>query len=212
MSDGAEQLGGRPRRGWRLAAWSIAAALILLPLVAMRFTDEVDWTPADFAFAGALVLGVGLTYELTVRTTASRAYRTAVGVALAAALLLIWINGAVGIIGSEDHPANRMYGGVLAVGIIGAVVVRFRAYGMARVLVAVALAQLLVAVIALVAGFGFTGPITVFFSGLWLASAWLFEKAAKEQRPTGETLYEATARSHSGRPPGVVGRDLLESE
>ncbi|WP_299358742.1 hypothetical protein [uncultured Paracoccus sp.] len=188
MADDAKHPGGRPRSRWRLAAWSIAAALILLPLVGMRFTDEVDWTPADFACASALVLGVGLTYELTVRTTVNRAYRAAVAVGLTAAFILIWINGAVGIIGSEDHPANRMYGGVLAVGIIGAVIVRFRAYGMARVLVAVALAQLLVAVIALVAGLGFTGPITVFFAGLWLASAWLFEKAAKEQRPTGETL------------------------
>ena len=50
------------------------------------------------------------------------------------------------------------------------------------------LVELLVALIALVAGFGFTGPITVFFAGLWLASAWLFEKAGKEQRLAGETL------------------------
>jgi hypothetical protein len=40
--------------------------------------------------------------------------------------------------------------------------------------------QVLVAVIALGGGFGFTGPITVFFGGLWLAAAWLFRKAARE--------------------------------
>jgi hypothetical protein len=43
-----------------------------------------------------------------------------------AAFILIWMNLAVGIIGSEDNPANLMYGGVLAVAIVGAFMVRFR--------------------------------------------------------------------------------------
>ncbi len=50
------------------------------------------------------------------------AYRFAVGVALAAAFLLVWMNLAVGLIGSEDNPANLMYFGVLAVGFIGAII------------------------------------------------------------------------------------------
>ena len=37
--------------------------------------------------------------------------------AIVAAFLLIWINLAVGINGSEDNPANLMYGGVLTVGV-----------------------------------------------------------------------------------------------
>lgn len=41
--------------------------IVLLPLIAMEFTDEVDWNPVDFAVAGALILGVGLEYELSVR-------------------------------------------------------------------------------------------------------------------------------------------------
>jgi hypothetical protein len=57
--------------------------------------------------------------------TDNRAYRAAVGVAIAAAFILVWMNLAVGIIGSEDNPANLMYGGVLAIGIIGAVIARF---------------------------------------------------------------------------------------
>jgi hypothetical protein len=52
---------------------------------------------------------------------------------------------------------------------------------MARALVATALAQVSVAVIALITGLGFTGPITVFFAALWLISARLFSKAAREQ-------------------------------
>jgi hypothetical protein len=151
------------RRGSRLriAVWGGTAALMLLPVLAMRVTDEVAWDPGDFMFLGILLVGVGVTYELTSRTTEHTAYRAAVSVALAAAFILVWMNLAVGIIGSEDDPANLMYGGVLVVGIIGTVIARFQPHGMARALSATALAQALVAVIALVAGLGFTGPITV---------------------------------------------------
>jgi len=79
-------------------------------------------------------------------------YRAAVGVAVGAALLLIWINLAVGIIGDEGNPANLMHIGVLAVGIIGAIFARLRPLGMARVLLATAVAQMLVAMIAQIAG------------------------------------------------------------
>jgi hypothetical protein len=86
-----------------------------------------------------------------------------------------------------------MFGGVLAVGTIGAVIARFQPHGMARALFATALAQAFVAVTALIAGLGSTGPIwprdililTGFFAALWLTSAWLFRKAAREQVPAG---------------------------
>ena len=83
---------------WRITAWAIAALLLLLPLFAMQFTDEVDWTAFDFVFMGVLLGGVGLALELVVRKTRNAAYRTAAGVALATSFLLIWINGAV-----ENH-------------------------------------------------------------------------------------------------------------
>ena len=81
-----------------------------------------------------------------------------------------------------------MYGGVPAVGIIGAIIARFQPDGMAHALFATALAQMLVAVIALIAGLGSTGDIvmlTGFFATLWLIAAWLFRKAAREQTPAG---------------------------
>jgi hypothetical protein len=148
--------------------------MLLLPLFAMQVTDEVDWDVADFALFGAMLVGAGGTFELAARMTGNNAYRAAVGVALAAAFILVWMNLAVGIIGNEDNPANLMYGGVLAVGIIGAVIARFQPHGMARALVATALAQALVAVIA---GLGYTFILTGFFVALWLISAWLFRKA-----------------------------------
>ena len=47
-------------------------------------------------------------------------YRFAACVALVATLLLIWLSLGVGIIGADGGPANRMYFGVVAVGIVGA--------------------------------------------------------------------------------------------
>ncbi len=53
-------------------------------------------------------------------TTRNATYRWAVGVALAAALVLVWLSLGVGIIGRDGDPANLMYFGVLGVGIVGA--------------------------------------------------------------------------------------------
>ena len=60
------------------------------------------------------------------------------------------VNLAVGLIGSENNPANLLYGGVLAVGIVGAILARTKAQGMARALFATALAQALVPVLAII--------------------------------------------------------------
>jgi O-antigen/teichoic acid export membrane protein len=119
-------------------------------------------------------------------------YRYAIGVALAAASILAWLSLGVGIIGRDGDPANLMYFGVLAVGIIGAIVARFRPHGMARALFVMALAQALVAVIALIFGLGlpWSPPAEIlalngFFVALFLGAAWLFRDAARERPPAG---------------------------
>ena len=193
MAEHMENGGGRGGSRWRIAAWAVAALILLLPLVAMQFTDEVNWSMADFAFAGALLIGTGLAFELAVRKTGDTAYRAAVGVALVAAFILVWVNGAVGIIGTEGDDANLMYGGVLAVGIVGAILARFRARGMARALFVTALAQALIAVIALAAGWGSTGPrwpldlvaLTGFFVAMFVGSALLFRRSARGRAEAG---------------------------
>jgi hypothetical protein len=120
------------------------------------------------------------------------AYRLAVGVALAAAFILVWLSLGVGIIGADGDPANMVYFGVLAVGIIGAIIARFQPHGMARALFAMALAQALVAVIALIFGLGlpWSPPVEIlalngFFVALFVGSALLFRYAAREQTPAG---------------------------
>ncbi len=142
----------------------------------------MTWDVFDFAVFAAMLAAVGVIYTLTARATTARAYRWAVGVALAAAFLLVWVNAAVGIIGNEANDANLMYLGVLAVGIIGAVTARFRPDGMARACYATACAQVLVGMVALIGGLGSTGPawpwdvlfLTGFFAMLWLISGRLF--------------------------------------
>lgn len=169
------------------------AFILLIPLVAMQFSQEVVWTQYDFDFAGTLLFSTGLAYELVTSRASSGRYRLAFGLALGTALFLIWANLAVGLIGSERNPANLLYGGVLAVAVGGALLARFQPRGMVRALLATALAQVLVPVVALLLGMlqldsaaqitevlGVTG----LFVGLWLGAALLFRRAGArpEQR------------------------------
>jgi hypothetical protein len=180
----------------RLLARPVLAAAVLLtvPLVAMRLTDEVAWTLSDFVVMGALVVGVGLAYELTAMKTGSTMYRLATGVALGTSFLLVWSILAVGYVGASGDPADVLFGGVLAVGLVGALLARFRPGGMARAMVAVAVAQATVVAVALIAGLVDPGGyaykilgITGIFVALWLASAWLFRRAARERPPAPAT-------------------------
>ena len=195
MATGAENAEGRRGSRWMLAVWGAAALLLLLPLVAMQFTDEVNWDAADFVFMGAMLATACAVLEAAVRMTGNNAYRAGTALAIAGAFLLVWMNLAVGVIGSEDNPANLMFGGVLAVGIIGAVIGRFRPDGMARALFATALAQVLVGIIAVASGWGSDGEnwpqavvvLTGFFAALWFGSAWLFRSSGRDRTPAGAT-------------------------
>jgi hypothetical protein len=167
-------------------------AILMIPFVGMRISNDWNWSLFDFIVMGALIFGTGLAYVLISRKGGTTAYRFAVGMALAAAFLLVWINLAVGVIGSEDNPANLMYFGVLAIGFIGAIIAELRPHRMARVLFTMALAQALVPVIALIiwkpqVTSGVVGVLTLngFFIVLFVGSALLFRNAARELTPAG---------------------------
>ena len=118
----------------------------------------MNWNIFDFAVFGAMFLGVGVVYALAKRRANSTTYRFAIGVVLLAAFLLVWVNGAVGIIGNENNDWNMMFFGVLLVGVVAAIIARLRPKGMARAMYATAFAQALVALIALTANLGLAGP------------------------------------------------------
>ena len=167
----------------RLERWvrrSALPLLLALPWVAMRLGDDVNWSRRDFVTWGVMLATACGAYEIAARKTGNRAYRAAVGIAVLAAFLLVWINIAVGIIGTETHPANLMFAGVILVEMMGAVMARFRPEGMARASVVTAVAQACVGLIAAVLrspeGFVLSG----FFAALWLASGALFRKAARQ--------------------------------
>ena len=122
--------------------------------------------------------------------TGNTAYKSAVGLALATPLLLVWMIGAVGVLGRDGDRADLMYIGVFAVGMIGAIIARFQPHGMARALIATALAQALVAVIAGMHQAPYTSVgeilgLNGFFVALFLGLALLFLNAARERTPAG---------------------------
>lgn len=105
-------------------------------------------------------------------------YRVAAALATIAALLLLWFQGAVAT--ADDSP-GLIFFGVLAVGIIGTLIARFRPAGMARAMFGTALAQALVAVLAMIAWQQYVeiSLLNAFFIALWIGSAVLFQKAAR---------------------------------
>jgi hypothetical protein len=173
----------------------ITAAVLAVPLLAMLLrlgipdpgsgTGGVNWGPMDFAIVGVLVLGSGLLYEYASRRAGTVAHRAAVGIAVAAGLLLIWVNLAVGMIGDEGNPANLMYIFVLFVALVGAAIARFEPREASIAMFATAAAHVVVAAIALFAGLGPLLPADAFFVAAWVASGLLFRQASLASAPSG---------------------------
>lgn len=159
------------------------AALLSIPAIAMQFTGEVQWTLSDFIFMGGLLSLIAFLFELAARATINNSYRIATGLALLASFLLVWINGAVGIIGNENNPLNEMFFGVIAVALIGAILARFKPKGMARAMLAAGIAQIIVTAVALYYGYIIL-PISALFFAIWLLSSRLYDKAGQDQAST----------------------------
>lgn len=164
---------------WRAAAWGGAALLLAIPAVMTQVSPEWDWGPFDFAVFATMLGLACAAFELTARASRDIAHLAAAGLALGTAFVIVWASLAVGIIGNEDNPANLVFVGVLAVGLVGGALVRLRSAGMARVMVATTLAQAVAAIVAVVVGVPPEGVLTAIFIAPWLISSWLFSIAAK---------------------------------
>lgn len=177
------------------------AAFLLIPLALTIRDGNVEnvgwnWSAGDFVFAFVLIFGLGSLFELARRrAVGNTAYTFAAGLALIGVFFLVWINGAVGIIGGGDLDIpNALYIGVLAVGLIGAIIARLSPRGMSRTLFAMALAQMLVPTIALIIWpppviSWSPGVVQVFglnavFALLFVGSAVLFRQASVTKNGT----------------------------
>jgi hypothetical protein len=175
----------------------LTGIILLIPLVAMQFDSGVDWSLFDFAVAGALLFGSGLAYELIAGRGGNAAYRAAVAVTLGAALLLVWINLAVGIIGSEENPVNLLYFWALFVGLIGATAARLQPRGMSWAMFATAFVVACVPVAAMIINKpyfrslceapGVLGVLTLnaFFVMLFVVAGLMFRHSATGQSGKG---------------------------
>ena len=165
----------------RWVVWGGAAGLLMLPAIAMRFTSEVNWDAADFIIMGLMLGAVCVAFELGLRMARSHAYVVATGIAAGAGFLLTWANLAVGIIGNEDNPINLIFFAVLAVAMGGVLLARLQAEGMARAMEVTAGAQVVACFVALLLDGAYVFVLTGIWVALWLTSAQLFHKAARDQ-------------------------------
>lgn len=173
----------------------VTLLLLLIPLVAMQFTDEVVWTASDFIIAGVILFSTGVAYVMITRARGHIVFRAATGFALGITLFMVWANLAVGLIGAGPHAGNLMYIGVLAVTIIGVILSRLSPTGMEHAMYATAFALVLVAVIALIANMQeYPGSsvmeivlVNGFFIVLFLIAGLLFRYAAHKQLPDRST-------------------------
>ena len=94
MSSGANDIGMRSG----VFVWMACATglLLLIPLIAMQFTDEVNWSIGDFIIMGLLLFGIGSTAVLVSRKL-PRQRRTVVIILSVLTLLWIWAELAVGV-------------------------------------------------------------------------------------------------------------------
>ena len=174
---------------WRKLGWSLAVGLLILPFVAMQFTGEVNWSPADFLFAALMFGTVGLLLELAVRASPDWSYRGGIALAVLAGFVLIWSNLAVGILGNEENDANLLFFLVPIVAIAGSALARFRAGGMAATMVCAGLVLLAVPVVAYTLRIGDAATLTRFdypvflglFAAMWFGSAGLLRRAGRSQ-------------------------------
>ena len=188
MATDANIPGARRGSRWTLLIWGGAALLLSLPFFAMQFTSAVNWGLEDFIVMGIMLATVCGVVELVVRLSPNLAYRFATFAAIGAAFLIVWANLAVGIVGSEENPANQLFFAALLVGIVGSFVARFRANGMAIAMLATAAATALAFVVA-VAGVTDEPHVshwreliaTSIISSPFLVSALLYRKAARDQ-------------------------------
>jgi len=85
----------------RLIKYIISTVLLLLiPLIAMQFTNQVNWAPSDFIVAAVLLLSTGFAIDFIIKKVRTKKYRITLSAIIVVMLLLVWAELAVGIFGT----------------------------------------------------------------------------------------------------------------
>jgi hypothetical protein len=79
---------------------SLVFILLLVPYIAMQFSNEVNWSLTDFAVAAGLLFGTGLLCEFVIRKVTKTRLRIAICAGILVVLFLVWAELAVGIFGT----------------------------------------------------------------------------------------------------------------
>ena len=140
----------------------------------------MNWSIGDFVFAAGLLLLAGALILFAVKSRRPVSYRLGAVIAVLGILLMVMACGAVGLIGDAEHPGNLLLLCIPASGLFGAAIFRFRPDRLYRVLVIMALAQMLIAAMALAQGWGSLSavwPWDVIAGNGFFAAAWLFSAA-----------------------------------
>ena len=87
-------------KGWTII-FAIVFLILLVPLIAMQFTDEVNWSIMDFVVAGLLLSGLGLAIYFTFQRLKNRKYKWLIIGVVIFLFVLIWAELAVGIFGTS---------------------------------------------------------------------------------------------------------------
>ncbi len=78
----------------------VAELFLIIPLIAMQFTSEVDWDLRDFIVASILLAGIGYAYQRIVSGLSGKPRRVVFGILIAIFIIIAWVELAVGILGT----------------------------------------------------------------------------------------------------------------
>ncbi len=176
----------------KLSVWTIVlatAGLLTIPLIAMQFSDEVNWRIGDFAIMGVMLITTGLGLKWALRLSGSLIHKAAIALTFGTTFLLVWANLGVGLVGSGANIANILYAVVVAVILGGTLITRLSTRGMELTNYAAIGGLVVVTLTAFIAGLQQLPNSSVteilgvngFFAALYLIAALLFRSASKKE-------------------------------
>jgi hypothetical protein len=78
----------------------VVGLLLLIPLIAMQLTNEVNWSLFDFMIMGAMLTITGLLGGVIFKRVKNSGYRLILTITIVLILFLLWAELAVGLFGT----------------------------------------------------------------------------------------------------------------